>query len=102
MRPRISLVLTFAALSTLGVSPCRATPPLTPAQALAFIRISDLHFSPDGSHLAYVVSSYQWDALPRVRLLDVATGAMREVTAAQKSERAPQWAPDGQTLAFLS
>jgi hypothetical protein len=67
-----------------------AQPPLTPTQALAYVRIGDLHFSPDGATLAYVVASYQWDALPRVRILDVATGVEREITPAGKSERTPQ------------
>ena len=79
-----------------------AEQPLAPTQALAYVRIGDLHFSPDGANLAYVVASYQWDALPRVRIVNVATGVEREITPAGKSERAPQWAPDGRTLAFLS
>jgi len=37
-----------------------------------------------------------------VRITTLATGATREITPAQKSERTPQWAPDGKTLAFLS
>src|ERR1700683_1416350 len=79
-----------------------AEQPLTPTQALAYVRIGDLHFSPDGAKLAYVVTSYQWDALPRVRIVEVATGIEREITPVGKSERMPQWAPDGKTLAFLS
>ena len=32
---------------------------MTPAQALSYRRAADLHLSPDGSKLLYVVSSYQ-------------------------------------------
>jgi dipeptidyl aminopeptidase/acylaminoacyl peptidase len=75
---------------------------LSPAQALAYVRIGDLHFSPDGSKLAYIVGSYQWDALPRLRITIVGTGETSEITPPLKAERSPQWAPDGRTLAFLS
>jgi dipeptidyl aminopeptidase/acylaminoacyl peptidase len=34
--------------------------------------------------------------------MDVATGNSREMTPAKKSERSPQWSPDGKMLAFLS
>lgn len=78
-----------------------AAAPLTPTQALAYVRIGDLQFSPDGAQLSCVASSYQWDALPRIRLFDLATGRSREITPPGKSERSPQWAPDGR-LAFLS
>lgn len=76
--------------------------PLTPAQALSYVRIGDLHFSPDGTKLVYITVSYRWDGLAHVGVLDVATGRQRELTPAKKSERSPQWSPDGRTLAFLS
>ncbi|HEY3638756.1 MAG TPA: S9 family peptidase [Rhizomicrobium sp.] len=75
---------------------------LTPARALSYVRAGDLHFSPDGSQLAYVASSYLWDAKSHLRMIDIATGATREITPNGKSERAPQWSPDGASLAFLS
>jgi dipeptidyl aminopeptidase/acylaminoacyl peptidase len=95
-------VLAGALLLASSVGLCEPQQPLSPAQALAYTRASDLHFSPDGSRLAYVAISYRWDGLPRVRLLDLASGNTRELTAAGKSERSPQWSPDGKTLAFLS
>jgi dipeptidyl aminopeptidase/acylaminoacyl peptidase len=91
-----------ACIVVLAAAPALAQTPITPAQALSYVRASDLHFSPDGSKLAYVVSSYKWDAKPRVRILDLASGAERELTPAGKSERSPQWSPDGARLAFLS
>jgi dipeptidyl aminopeptidase/acylaminoacyl peptidase len=94
--------LTWAALFAAFPSAFAATPAMTPAQALSFVRASDLHFSPDGAKLAYVVTSYRWDAKPHVRIMDVATGAEREITPAGKSERSPQWSPDGAKLGFLS
>ena len=75
---------------------------LTPEVALSYIRAGDLHFSPDGSKLAYVAISYRWDWRPHVRVIELATGRTRELTPAGKSERAPQWSPDGKMLAFLS
>jgi dipeptidyl aminopeptidase/acylaminoacyl peptidase len=80
----------------------RSAQPLSAAQALGFIRISDLHFSPDGTKLAYVAVSYRWDAQPHARVADIATASTREITPAGKSERSPQWSPAGDTLALLS
>ncbi|QYE33432.1 S9 family peptidase (plasmid) [Polymorphobacter sp. PAMC 29334] len=74
----------------------------TPAQALSYVRASDLRLSPDGSQLAYVAVSYNWDAKPHLRVLDIAAGTERELTPAGKSDRSPQWSPDGTTLAYLS
>jgi dipeptidyl aminopeptidase/acylaminoacyl peptidase len=83
-------------------APAGAAAPMTPAQALDYRRIGDLHFSPDGSQLAFVVLSYPQDYSPHVWLIEVATGAPRELTPAGKSERSPEWSPDGARLAFLS
>jgi dipeptidyl aminopeptidase/acylaminoacyl peptidase len=79
-----------------------AQPSLTPTQALSFRRIGDLHFSPDGSKLAYVLFSYQWDWRPRLYLADLNSGHSHELTPSGKSERAPQWSPTGGNIAFLS
>jgi len=94
--------LAYTALFAVLASACQAQTALTPAKALDYRRATDMHFSPDGTKLAYVVYSYSWDWQPHLWLQDVATGEVRELTPAKKSERAPQWSPDGRTLAFLS
>jgi dipeptidyl aminopeptidase/acylaminoacyl peptidase len=91
-----------AALLTAVSLAAHAQNAMTPAQALNYRRVSDLHLSPDGSKLLYVVTSYQWDWQPHLWLMDVATGNAREITPAKKSERLPQWSTDGKMLAFLS
>src|SRR5579859_4175169 len=85
-----------------SVASAFAQPALSPAQALSSIRAGDLHFSPDGSMLAYVVVSYRWDYKPHLRLIDLASGSERELTPATKADRTPQWSPDGSVLGFLS
>ncbi|HEX4080490.1 MAG TPA: S9 family peptidase [Rhizomicrobium sp.] len=94
----------FARATLLAFIPtaCCADPALTPAQALSYVRVGDLHFSPNGSKLAYIAISYRWDWQPHIRVTDVATGRTRELTPPKKSERSPQWSPDGKLLAFLS
>ncbi|THD58415.1 MAG: S9 family peptidase [Phenylobacterium sp.] len=75
---------------------------LTPAQALSSVRAGDIHFSPDGTKLTYVALSYRWDYRSQLHVVDVATGADQALTPDGKSERGPQWSPDGAELGFLS
>ena len=95
-------IVVYAALAGVCVPVSHAQQPMTPAEALAYSRAGDLHFSPDGSKLAYVVVSYRWDYRPRLRILDLASGKIHELTPADKSERSPQWSADGRWLGFLS
>ena len=94
--------LRCAALLTAFSLAAHAQSALTPAQALDYRRVSDLRLSPDGSKLLYVVLSYRWDWQPHLWLMDVATSNARQLTPTEKSERLPQWSPDGKMLAFLS
>lgn len=99
---RLAAAALFAVLLT-GVSAASgAADGLTPAAALDFSRLSDLHFSPDGTRLAYIVLSYPRDWNPRIHILDIASSKDEEITPAGKSERLPRWSPDGTVLAFLS
>jgi dipeptidyl aminopeptidase/acylaminoacyl peptidase len=99
----LAALLAIAALvARASAAPPGAAAPMTPAQALDYRRIGDLHFSPDGSRLAFVVLSYPQDYSPHVWLIEIATGSARELTPAGKSERSPEWSPDGRGLAVLS
>jgi Tol biopolymer transport system component len=102
---RVSLALhVFCAYALVALS-CpapAAEQPLSPAKALSYVRAGDLHFSPDGSELAYAATSYLWDARSHIAIVDIGTGRTREITPADKSERSPQWSPDGRSLVFLS
>ena len=64
--------------------------------------MADIHFSPDGSKLAYDVYCYEWDWKAHLIIQDVATGSSHELTPPGKSDRSPQWSPTGHEIAFLS
>ncbi len=91
----------FAALSAFALAG-HAQTAMTPAHALDYRRVGDLHLSPDGSKLLYVMYSYRWDWQPHLWLMDVPSGNSREMTPTKKAERAPEWSPNGKMLAFLS
>ncbi|HEX4158199.1 MAG TPA: S9 family peptidase [Rhizomicrobium sp.] len=103
MRVSFTLLgLCFYSAIALSRPACAAEQPLSSAKALSYVRAGDLHFSPDGSELAYVATSYLWDVRPHIAIVDIGTGSTREITPADKSERSPQWSPDGRSLALLS
>jgi dipeptidyl aminopeptidase/acylaminoacyl peptidase len=61
--------------------------------------------SPDGRRAAFtgtVFHDLQSAPVTRVCLVDLASGEMQQVTAAENSDRLPRWSPDGRKLAFLS
>jgi tricorn protease len=63
-------------------------------------RISDIEFSPDGLWLAYT-----WEAggdSTIIRIAEVATGMVHDVTTPLRADRAPYFDPDGKYLYFLS
>ncbi len=67
--------------------------------------IQHLALSPDGSRLAFEVSTQDLKASKRATqlwVLDVASGGAKQLTFSGKADTAPQWSKDGRTLYFLS
>jgi dipeptidyl aminopeptidase/acylaminoacyl peptidase len=77
---------------------------LSPENFLELRSLQDPQFSPDGSHVAFVVSD-PLKGEKRIRhiwLYDKKSGTPRQLTYSEKSETWPRWSPDGKKLAFLS
>jgi dipeptidyl aminopeptidase/acylaminoacyl peptidase len=102
VRSNLGRYFLCGALLTAWSLVCHAQSAMTPVQALDYRRVGDLHLSPDGSKLLYVMYSYRWDWQPHLWLMEIASGEARELTPSKKAERSPEWSPDGKMLAFLS
>ncbi len=67
--------------------------------------IEDLHLSPDGKTIAFMLRT---DSLPKAKrarhiwLMDADGGNARQFTYGEKNESAPVWSADGKWLAFIS
>ena len=102
----IALIMAVAMLA--GANAVRADEAakkvLTPEMAITLQSESDLHFSPEGSRVAFVVTGPLKDTARKrhIWVLDVAARKARQLTYSEKSEFSPSWSHDGHTLAFLS
>ncbi|HEX2253736.1 MAG TPA: S9 family peptidase [Thermoanaerobaculia bacterium] len=77
---------------------------------LAMERLSDWQASPDGRRVAFVQRSTDLEAnrgrtdlwLLELDAAGAATGEPRRLTSAPQADHSPRWAPDGESLYFLS
>src|SRR5438034_1271231 len=72
---------------------------------LALKSVGNPQLSPDGKWVAYTVTEQSLKdnrGITRIWLADVASGAMRQLTAGPGTARQPRWSPAGRTLAFVS
>jgi dipeptidyl aminopeptidase/acylaminoacyl peptidase len=69
------------------------------------VAVSGPAISPDGKSIAIIVTRVNWDEDrhdSQLVLVDIATGAQRQLTNIRKGLSSPQWSPTGDRLAFLS
>jgi dipeptidyl aminopeptidase/acylaminoacyl peptidase len=105
MSVRSKLCSGLLALSFLGLaSPAAAQGrPITIDEYITAPGVSDPQLSPDGTLVAFTVSTPSLDSNRTMRsiwLADVATG--ESWPAGAGNERLPHWAPDGRSLAFVA
>jgi len=103
------LLLCLLAVSQVWVQGAAAQRPMTVDDVLALKQVSDPQMAPDGSMVAYVVSTADatagrwtsdlWLVTPPNR---AGAGTARQLTFQPGRDFSPRWSPDGRWLAFLS
>ena len=79
--------------------------PIVPEDLMAIKSVADVQLSPDGRHVAYVLTeiSLEEDSYRSTIWIAPATGGPPvQLTRGPGRDSAPRWSPDGLSLAFLS
>ena len=101
-----SAVSSKVPLSQGAVGEGRFAKGMQPADIGALVNIGEVRVSPDGSHVAYTVTSVDVaDNRYRTRIWVApvnGTAGPRPLTAGDDGDSLPRWSPDGQCLAFAS
>jgi dipeptidyl aminopeptidase/acylaminoacyl peptidase len=105
MERMIALVcacLLLAAIPTMAQDKRR---PMKIEDLFRFKRVGDPQVSPDGKHVAYVVTTVDFDGnktSSAIWLAPTGKGEPRALTTSGKRDRHPRWSPDGKHLLFES
>jgi dipeptidyl aminopeptidase/acylaminoacyl peptidase len=81
---------------------------LTPELILTLRNITDVQLSPDGKNIAFQISRPRRDdegpgaAISEIWMMPSSGGQPARFTFNDRSDRSPQWSPDGKYLAFIS
>ena len=104
-RALIAAALLVPSTSAPGQATATPARPPTIDDLLAFRLVSDPAVSPDGRWVAYVVTRSDREKNVNnavIWIVPATGGAPVQLTRGPRADRAPQWAPDGSWLAFLS
>jgi dipeptidyl aminopeptidase/acylaminoacyl peptidase len=96
-----------AVLSLLLACPAAAAGPHAFAveDLVAMRRLEDPRVSPDGTRIAFTLSTVDLDANKRrvdLWMVNADGTGLRQLTRSQESEASPRWAPDGRSLYFVA
>src|SRR6266566_301452 len=101
---RLLLITALAATQVLAAESAKRG--VTPEDYYAFESIGDPHISPDGKHVAYVLTTVDQKKNRRDTSIWVVgtegQSVPRRLTAEGISSNSPRWSPDGSRLAFIS